>query len=89
MKKAIANQRDVWEILLRMQQLSAEYMLRNLPNPPRRSLARANQRRRCPRDFRDRRCAPRSDLHLKSLIHLGHFSITAPRASLRSVSSPL
>ena len=36
MKKAIANQRDVWEILLRMQQLSAEYMLQNLPNPPRR-----------------------------------------------------
>ena len=36
MKKAIANQREVWEILLRMQQLSAEYMLQNLPNPPRR-----------------------------------------------------
>ena len=35
MKKAIANQREVWEILLRMQQLSAEYMLQNLPNPPR------------------------------------------------------
>jgi len=36
MKKAIANQREVWEILMRMQQLSAEYMLQNLPNPPRR-----------------------------------------------------
>ena len=36
MKKAIANQREVWEILLRMQQLTAEYMLQNLPNPPRR-----------------------------------------------------
>ena len=36
MKKAVANQRTVWEILLRMQQLTAEYMLENLPNPPRR-----------------------------------------------------
>lgn len=36
MTKAVANQREVWEILLRMQQLSAEYMLQNLPNPPRR-----------------------------------------------------
>lgn len=36
MKKAIANQREVWEILRRMQQLSAGYMLQNLPNPPRR-----------------------------------------------------
>lgn len=36
MKKAIANQREVWEILLRMQQLTAEYMLEHLPNPPRR-----------------------------------------------------
>ena len=36
MKQAIANQREVWEILLRMQQLSAEFMLQNLPNPPRR-----------------------------------------------------
>ena len=36
MKKAVANQREVWAILLRMQQLTAEYMLQNLPNPPRR-----------------------------------------------------
>ena len=36
MKKAIANQRKVWDDLLRMQQLTAEYMLANLPNPPRR-----------------------------------------------------
>lgn len=36
MKLAVANQRKVWEILLRMQQLTAEYMLQNLPNPPRR-----------------------------------------------------
>lgn len=36
MKKAVANQRKVWEILLRMQQLTAEHMLHHLPNPPRR-----------------------------------------------------
>lgn len=36
MKKAVANQREVWEILLRMQQLSAEFMLQNLPGPLRR-----------------------------------------------------
>src|SRR5947207_15673566 len=36
MKKAIANQRNVWEILLRMHQLSPQYMHQNLPNPPRR-----------------------------------------------------
>jgi hypothetical protein len=36
MKKAVANQRAVWEILLRMQQLTTEHMLQNLPNPPRR-----------------------------------------------------
>ena len=36
MKKAVANQRKVWETLLRMQQLTAEHMLQNLPNPPRR-----------------------------------------------------
>jgi hypothetical protein len=36
MKKAVANQRNVWAILLRMQQMTAEFMLKNLPNPPRR-----------------------------------------------------
>lgn len=36
MKQAVANQRRVWEILLRMQHLTAKYMLQNLPNPPRR-----------------------------------------------------
>ena len=36
MKKAIANPREDWEVLLRTQQLSAEYILQNLPNPPRR-----------------------------------------------------
>jgi hypothetical protein len=36
MQKAVANQRQVWQILLRMQQLTAEHMLQHLPNPPRR-----------------------------------------------------
>ena len=36
LKQAIANQRVVWEILMRMQHLSAQYALQNLPNPPRR-----------------------------------------------------
>jgi hypothetical protein len=36
LKLAIANQRQVWEILLQMQKLTANYMLQNLPNPPRR-----------------------------------------------------
>lgn len=34
--EALANQREVWEILLRMQQLTLEYMWKNLPNPSRR-----------------------------------------------------
>lgn len=36
LKHAIANQRKVWDILMKLQQLSAQHMLRNLPNPPRR-----------------------------------------------------
>lgn len=36
LKHAIANQRAVWADLMRMQQTTAEYMLQNLPNPPRR-----------------------------------------------------
>jgi hypothetical protein len=36
LKQAIANQRTVWADLMRMQQITAEYMLQNLPNPPRR-----------------------------------------------------
>ena len=36
MKQAIANQRKVWAILLRMQRLTAEFVIQNLPNPPRR-----------------------------------------------------
>ena len=36
LKGAIANQRKVWDMLMRMQQLTAQYVLENLPNPPRR-----------------------------------------------------
>jgi hypothetical protein len=36
LKQAIANQRLVWETLMRMQHLTAKYALQNLPNPPRR-----------------------------------------------------
>src|SRR5712675_3776145 len=36
LKEAIANQREVWEILLSMQRLTAKNMLKYLPHPPRR-----------------------------------------------------
>lgn len=36
MKVAVANQRRVWDLLKEMQQATMEYMLENLPNPPRR-----------------------------------------------------
>jgi len=36
LKEAIANQRLVWETLMRMQHLTAQYGRQNLPNPPRR-----------------------------------------------------
>jgi hypothetical protein len=36
LKEALTNQREVWEILLQMQKLTARHMLQNLPNPPRR-----------------------------------------------------
>jgi hypothetical protein len=36
LKGAIANQREVWDILMELQQLTAEHMLDNLPNPSRR-----------------------------------------------------
>jgi len=36
LQKAVANQRELWGILLEMQQISAHYLLQNLPNPPRR-----------------------------------------------------
>lgn len=36
LKSAIANQREVWATLMKMQQITADYVLQNLPNPPRR-----------------------------------------------------
>lgn len=36
LKDAIANQRQVWETLMQMQHLTAQFALENLPNPPRR-----------------------------------------------------
>jgi hypothetical protein len=33
---AIANQRKVWDILMQLQQLTAQHVLQNLPNPSRR-----------------------------------------------------
>ena len=35
-QEAIANQRQVWETLMQMQQLTAHFALEHLPNPPRR-----------------------------------------------------
>jgi hypothetical protein len=43
LKEAIANQRELWNTLLQMQQLTARYALENLPNPPRRK--RLSQRK--------------------------------------------
>jgi hypothetical protein len=36
LKQAIRNQREVWDILMQLQHLTAEHVLQNLPNPPRR-----------------------------------------------------
>lgn len=36
LKTAIAHQRQVWDTLMQMQQITAEHVLKNLPNPPRR-----------------------------------------------------
>jgi len=36
MQRAIGNQRKLWALLMEMQNMTAEYMLENLPNPPRR-----------------------------------------------------
>jgi len=36
LKQAINNQRQVWDLLKQLQQLTAEYALENLPGPPRR-----------------------------------------------------
>lgn len=36
LEKAVANQRRVWDILIEMQEITTEFMIQNLPNPPRR-----------------------------------------------------
>ena len=36
LQQAIANQREVWDILMQLQRLTAHHVLQNLPNPPRR-----------------------------------------------------
>lgn len=36
LKLAISNQREVWDILIQLQQLTAQHALQNLPGPPRR-----------------------------------------------------
>jgi hypothetical protein len=36
LQEAIANQRQIWDTLLRMQHLTAQHALDNLPNPARR-----------------------------------------------------
>jgi hypothetical protein len=36
LKQAISNQRDVWDILIQLQQLTAQHALQHLPGPPRR-----------------------------------------------------
>jgi hypothetical protein len=43
LKQAISNQREVWDILMELQQLTAKYALENLPGPPRRK--RLNKKR--------------------------------------------
>lgn len=36
LKEAVANQRKVWDTLMQMQHLTAQFALQHLPNPPRR-----------------------------------------------------
>jgi hypothetical protein len=36
LKQAISNQREVWDILMQLQQLTAQHALENIPGPPRR-----------------------------------------------------
>ena len=36
LKKAITNQRKVWDLLIEMQRLTLDYMWKTLPNPTRR-----------------------------------------------------
>jgi hypothetical protein len=43
LKQAISNQREVWDILMQLQQITAAYALENIPGPPRRK--RLNKKR--------------------------------------------
>src|SRR5512140_534112 len=43
LKQAISNQRQVWELLMQLQQMTAHHALENLPGPPRRK--RLNKKR--------------------------------------------
>src|SRR5512133_770112 len=43
LKQAIANQREIWDILMQLQQLTAQHALEKLPGPPRRK--RLNKKR--------------------------------------------
>ena len=36
LKKAISNQRKVWDVLMQLQQMTAHHALENIPGPPRR-----------------------------------------------------
>ena len=36
LKQAISNQREVWDILMQLQQITAQHALENIPGPPRR-----------------------------------------------------
>jgi|SRR5579859_4284344 len=36
LRRAISNQREVWDILMQLQQLTAQHALKNIPGPPRR-----------------------------------------------------
>ena len=36
LKDAISNQREVWDILMQLQQITAHHALENIPGPPRR-----------------------------------------------------
>src|SRR5512135_2028250 len=38
LKQAISNQREVWDILVELQQLTAQHALENISGPPRRQL---------------------------------------------------
>jgi phosphodiesterase/alkaline phosphatase D-like protein len=36
LKRAVSNQREVWDVLMQLQQLTAQHALEDLPGPPRR-----------------------------------------------------